>query len=154
MSSFLPTIIFRHRKENLKKCTLEPLREKKDLHFLTYPKNPLPPLDGYILLSIDAPPLSSEDKNFGLLLVDATWNYAQKMIESIKQPLITRSLPSSLKTAYPRRQDDCPDKERGLASIEALYAAYAILERDTSGLLDHYHWKDAFLKINEVVLRN
>jgi pre-rRNA-processing protein TSR3 len=62
---------------------------------------------------------------------------------------IYRSLPSHYKTAYPRRQLDCPDPERGLASIEALYAAYSILGRSTDGLLDRYHWKEEFLSQKE-----
>ena len=52
------------------------------------------------------------------------------------------SLPLGYKTAYPRRQDE----ERGLASIEALYIAYRVLGWETEGLLDHYHWRDEFLK--------
>jgi len=35
-----------------------------------------------------------------------------------------------------------------LASIEALYAAYRLLGRDTNGLLDHYRWADEFLRLN------
>jgi len=57
----------------------------------------------------------------------------------------TRSLPIGFKTAYPRKQDDCSDSERGLSSIEAIYIAYTILGYDTTGLMDRYLWKDAFL---------
>jgi pre-rRNA-processing protein TSR3 len=35
-----------------------------------------------------------------------------------------------------------------LASVEALYAAYHILGRPTAGLLDHYRWAEAFLRLN------
>lgn len=151
MFSFLPTIIFRHRKENLKKCTLQPLIDREGLWFLTYPKDSLPPLKNYVLLTLDAPVLTKKDKDCGIFLVDATWNYAEKMVKSIKEPMILRSLPNTLKTAYPRKQDDCTDPSRGLASIEALFAAYFILERDTTGLLDQYHWKDSFLEINKTL---
>jgi pre-rRNA-processing protein TSR3 len=59
-----------------------------------------------------------------------------------------RSLPDMFVTAYPRRQCDCPDQLRGLASVEALYVAYFITGRNTDGLLDNYHWKELFLEKN------
>jgi pre-rRNA-processing protein TSR3 len=59
-----------------------------------------------------------------------------------------RSLPSHFKTAYPRKQTDCQDPTKGLASIEALYAAYCVLGRSREGLLDNFHWKEEFLKNN------
>jgi hypothetical protein len=45
------------------------------------------------------------------------------------------------------------DPDNGLASIEALYLAYHILGRPTAGLLDHYHWADAFLEANGLAVR-
>jgi pre-rRNA-processing protein TSR3 len=36
----------------------------------------------------------------------------------------------------------------GLATIEAIYAAYRLLGRDTTGLLDHYRWGAAFVEQN------
>lgn len=146
MLQFLPTIILRHRKENIKKCSLRGLEGRSDFLFFIYPKDPLPPLTNYIALHLDAPPLSPADSDKGLYLIDATWHYAEKMSRLTPPTVQTRSLPTHFKTAYPRRQNDCPDPARGLASIEALYLAYLILGRDTTGLLDHYHWKDEFLK--------
>ena len=145
MSSFLPTIILRHRKENLKKCTLRGLEVRGDMQFFTYPKDSLPKLTNYISLDLDGPPLSPEDNSYGLFLIDATWNYAKVMAKTLPHPIITRSLPAHIKTAYPRRQTDCADPTRGLASIEAIYIAYSLLGRDTTGLLDSYHWKEQFL---------
>lgn len=108
----------------------------------------LPPLENYFILSLDAPPLAPEDCGRGLLLLDGTWHYASKMFENIPfvKSMEARSLPSGVRTAYPRRQEDCSDPERGLASVEALYVAYMILGRDVSGLLDNYHWREEFLK--------
>jgi pre-rRNA-processing protein TSR3 len=151
MSLFPPTIILRHRKENLKKCSLKGLEERSDFHFLTYPlSSPLPDLSHYLILTMDGPPLTSADAPFGLFLLDGTWRYASKMFQTqFKENLPqTRTLPSHFQTAYPRVQNDCPDPMRGLASIEALFVAYSILGRNTSGLLDHYHWKSHFLDKN------
>lgn len=150
MQTFPPTIIIRHRKENLKKCSLRGLESRDDLHFFRYPTDPLPPVEGYMMLALDAPPLTAADHECGLLLIDGTWRHAERMTAWVegKASLMKRSLPAECRTAYPRRQEDCPDPERGLASVEALYLAYTLLGRHTEGLLDHYYWRDEFLRIN------
>lgn len=150
MKTFPPTIILRHRKENLKKCSLRGLESREDLHFFTYPRDPLPSLKGYFLLTLDAPPLSKSDADLGLFLIDGTWRHVQTMFRQLSQPHFfeCRSIPHEFVTAYPRRQDDCPDPARGLASVEALFVAYQILERPLEGLLDQYYWKESFLKKN------
>jgi pre-rRNA-processing protein TSR3 len=147
MLYFPPTIILRHRRENLKKCTLRGLEKRDDFLFFTYPQDSLPDLSSHVLLSLDAPPLSIADRSYGVFLIDATWRYAAKISKQVSpvSPIL-RSLPPFYQTAYPRRQEDCP--ERGLASIEALFVAYLILGRDPSHLLDTYHWKDLFLEKN------
>lgn len=156
MFSFPPTIILRHRKENLKKCTLRGLEKRSDFQFFTYPKDLLPDLSKYFLLSIDAPLLTVADKNLGLFLMDGTWRYVELMYRQLPQPRLfqKRSLPPHLRTAYPRRQDDCPDPSRGLSSVEAIYAAYRILDRNVEGLLSNYYWKEEFLKKNSSVTMN
>ena len=150
MFLFPPTIILRHRRENLKKCSLRGLESRADFCFYTYPIDTLPDLSQYCLLSMDAPPLSEEDQDCGIFLIDATWRYAECMLRQLPQPhqFKQRSIPSGIRTAYPRRQEDCPDPEQGLASVEALYIAYRLLGRDTEGLLDNYYWKETFLNKN------
>lgn len=148
--SFPHTLIFQHRKENRKKCTLQPIRKRNDLEFVIYPKDILPSLSKYIILKLNAPPLTKEDENKGLLLVDATWRYSDVMLQYIQQEQHCeyRSIPEGYKTAYPRKQEDCANPNQGLASIEALFAAYHILGRDTDTILDEYHFSREFLKIN------
>ena len=152
MQSIPPTFVIRHRLENLKKCSLRGLEDRPDFIFFTYPYKMLPDLTGYIVLTLDGPPLTEADKNSGFLIVDATWRYAAKMMKPLEnQPqFIYRSLPAHFRTAYPRRQNDCPDPDRGLASIEAIYLSYMLAGRDTSGLLDNYYWKNEFLTINSI----
>ena len=147
-----PTIILRHRKENLKKCSLRGLEGRADFRFFTYPQDELPDLSHCILLTLDAPPLSREDCDRGIFLIDGTWRYAELMQNQLPKPHLfqKRSLPGNFQTAYPRRQTDCLDPSKGLASIEALFVAYLTLGRSTDGLLDHFYWKDAFLKINNI----
>lgn len=147
-------IILRHRKENLKKCSLRGLETREDFLFLTYPKDLPFDFSHCIVLSLNAPLLTKEDDMHPLLLIDATWRYASAMLEKIKPHTscdLYRSLPSHFRTAYPRRQEDCPLKEQGLASVEALYLAYHLLGRDTTGLLDNYYWKESFLQKNDLL---
>jgi pre-rRNA-processing protein TSR3 len=153
ISLFPSTVVIRHRLENLKKCSLRGLEMRPDFLFLTYPYQTLPHLENYIVLTLNAPPLTIEDAPYGLLILDATWRYAAKMFKPLaEQPqFLYRSLPNHYRTAYPRRQEDCPDPERGLASIEAIYLCYQILQRDTTGLLDNYYWKDQFLCMNQII---
>lgn len=146
MCSFLPTIILRHRKENLRKCSLSGLETREDLLFFTYPKDKLPDLSHYILLTLDAPALSEKDSDKGIFLIDGTWKYAEVMFRSLvpSHLFALRSLPDMYATAYPRRQE----KARGLSSVEALYLAYCITGRAREGLLDFYYWKEAFMNKN------
>lgn len=151
---FPPTVILRHRRENLKKCSLRGLESRPDMRFLSYPQDPLPLLPNYIMLSFDGPLLSHDDCHRGLFILDATWRYAEVMGRYIDRQLPhieKRSLPSFLKTAYPRRQDDCADPQRGLASVEALYAAYFLMGRNLDGLLDFYYWQEQFVLLNPSV---
>lgn len=154
MFIFPPTIILRHRRENLKKCSLRGLETRCDMRFLTYPKESFSPSTDYFLLSFEAPLLSEADRDLGIFLIDGTWRYAERMERQIPPPHFfqRRSLPSHFQTAYLRRQEDCPEPSRGLASIEALFLAYHLLGRSTVGLLDNYYWKEEFLEKNREAL--
>lgn len=146
----MKTVILRHRRENLKKCSLRGLEHHPDLLFYTYPVDPLPDYSNYLLLKVGAPPLTAEDADRGLFLIDGTWRLAQVMEKQLPWKLEARSLPGDYRTAYPRRQTDCPNPEAGLSSIEALFIAHLILGRSTEKLLDAYHWKEQFLKNHDL----
>ncbi len=148
MSEFLPTIILRHRKENLKKCSLSGLEKNSQFRFYTYPKQFPPITENYFVLSMEGELLSEKDSLMGLYLIDATWSHAERMNKAVPEQLPRRTLPSHFRTAYPRRQTGCSDKDRGLASIEALYIAYWLMKRPLEGLLEHYHFKEEFLSLN------
>ena len=155
MLHFPTTIILRHRKENLKKCSLRGLENRSDMHFITYPFTTLPDLNNYFALSLEGEPLSDQDANKGVFLIDATWRHAKTIGKQILDfdKMEKRSLPNNLLTAYPRRQEDCVDPTRGLASIEALFATYFILKRENFSLLENYHWKEEFLTKNESIFK-
>ncbi len=149
MTTFLPTIILRHRRENKKKCTLSPLQGLSGFLFFDYPlKRTLPDLSSYFVLDIEAPLLTTDDSHLGVCIIDGTWKLAKKMSEALP-PMLKRSLPQEIITAYPRKQTDCIDPQRGLASIEALYCAYKLMGKEASYLLENYHWEKEFLETNK-----
>lgn len=144
-----PTIIVVHPKEKRSKCSVEPLRGREGFVFWKWPKRGAEPLDGYVRLGIGGPELSPADADRGLLVLDATWTLAGKM-EPDFADVPVRGLPSHWKTAYPRVSKLTDDPIAGLATIEAIYAAYVAMGRDTTGLLDEYRWAEEFLRINGI----
>lgn len=140
------TIIVRHTKENPKKCSVIPLKGRADVIFYNYPLRELPSLTGYVRLAADGPALGPADADAGILLLDGSWRAADSMTRTFEH-VEPRSLAGYV-TAYPRVSKLGTDPSNGLASIEALYIALRILGRPTEGLLDHYHWRDEFLRLN------
>ncbi len=152
MNSTKPTIIVVHRKERRSKCTVEPLRGQEGFEFRTYPKAETEVPDHYVRLGLGGPLLSESDADCGLLVLDATWRWAEKM-EADFQHVPIRSLPR-WKTAYPRTSKFFEEPDEGLATIEAIFVAYHQLGRPTENLLDHYHWREKFLELNAEFLYN
>ena len=144
--SNLPTIIIRDPHESTRKCSIWPLRGLPGLVFLRYPLTQRPPLEYYIRLAAEGPELTSADAGKGILLLDASWRWADRMTRDFLD-VPPRSL-NGYKTAYPRVSKLGTDPNNGLASVEALFVAYHVLGRPTEGLLDHYRWAEEFLRVN------
>jgi pre-rRNA-processing protein TSR3 len=144
------TIIVRHPRERPAKCSVYPLIGRADLLFLDYPPKELPDLSAYVRLAPDGPPLSSTDAGAGLLVLDGSWRWAGRMTKRFAH-VPPRSL-SGVITAYPRVSKMFQDPDGGLATVEALYVALHILGRPTTGLLDHYRWREEFLEANAALL--
>ena len=137
-----PTVVVVHPRERRSKCSVRALRDRDGFAFCNFPHMPYA-LGGYVRLGLGGPLLSDADGASGLLVLDGTWRHVRPM-EKIFAGAPVRSLPP-LVSAYPRTSKQFGDPEGGLATIEAIYAAYRILGRDTAGLLDHYRWADAFV---------
>ena len=145
-SRYPPTVIVRHTHENPRKCSVLPLRGRPDVRFLTHPVKERPPLEGYVRLAAEGPPLSPADADQGILLLDGSWRWAASMTRAFLD-VPARSL-HGWRTAYPRVSKRGTDPDNGLASIEALFVAYHLLGRPTEGLLDRYYWAEEFLRAN------
>lgn len=144
MKNITVTVI-RHPKERLSKCSLQPLKDRKDIKFFTAKKSFHFDATSYIVLGLNAPCLSKKDVGHDLLILDSTWRLLPLLEACLTGEPIIRSLPKSIKTAYPRISKISEDPLCGLASVEALYAAKRILGEDDPALLDGYYWKDQFL---------
>lgn len=147
-----PVVIIRHPRERRSKCTLEPLRGRPGFAFHRATPGFHYEGTGHLLLSVDAPPLTPADRGRPLLLLDSTWRLLPRLESVITGNPLRRSLPGDWETAYPRTSKIATDPVGGLASIEALFAARAILGRRDDTLLDEYHWKEAFLTRNAATL--
>jgi len=143
-----PTVIVRHPRENPRKCSVLPLRDRPDVLLLEYPVRQRPDLEGYVRLAAEGPALTAADAECGILLLDGSWRRAGAMARAFAD-VPPRSL-RGYRTAYPRVSKLGTDPDNGLASAEALFLAYHLLGRPTAGLLDHYHWAEEFLRRNDL----
>jgi len=83
-------------------------------------------------------------------VIDSNWIKVPKLLPVLEPagPLARRSLPPEVLTAYPRRSKVRPDPEAGLATVEAIVAALAILGESDPTLLEGYAWAAPFLDRN------
>jgi pre-rRNA-processing protein TSR3 len=157
-------LVIQDPKENRKKCTLTPLEGRDDVAFVRLRKPPARGSPGVveidevsgILLELGAPVLHPEDRKVlaagPVILLDATWARIPRLKARVafrpEAVVERRSLPSWIATAYPRVSKVREDPAGGLASVEALFAASAILGQPRLELLDAYRWRDEFLERN------
>jgi len=157
----IKVLVILHHKENRKKCTLTPLRRRAELEVKVIRPAPggYQPLEieGGVLLQVGAPPLGPDDRALldedpcrRLVLIDSNWIKVPAILRSIRSrgPLARRSLPSEVRTAYPRRSKLFRDPPGGLATVEAIAAANAILGEFDPSFLENYHWAGEFLELN------
>jgi pre-rRNA-processing protein TSR3 len=150
MAEIPPTVIVVHPKERRCKCTVEPLRGRPDFLFWKFPHLGHEPPDGYVRLGLGGALLTPADAGRGLLVLDGTWRLAARM----EAPFVGLPVRSLLpwRTAYPRVSKLFNDPPQGLATIEALFAAFTQMGRPTTGLLDGYRWGRQFLERNAEIL--
>lgn len=140
-------LIVRDPRESVRKCSLTPLVGRERIDFVTYRPGRRVAAHGRILLHPEGELLTAADAGRDLLLVDCAWRHLARLLAAIEGELVPRRLPA-LRTAYPRVSKVFADPPRGLASVEALYAALAILGEPRAELLDGYRWRAEFLELN------
>jgi pre-rRNA-processing protein TSR3 len=140
-------LILRDPREAKAKCSLTPLRGMPGVRFIEFDRERRVAVGERILLHPDGEELGERDRGLDLLLIDCAWRRVPQLLASVDGTLHARCLPP-LATAYPRRSKLFEDPERGLASVEALYAATVLLGERRPELLAGYRWRDAFLAAN------
>ncbi|MEW6072440.1 MAG: hypothetical protein AB1726_07580 [Planctomycetota bacterium] len=140
-------LILRDPRESSRKCSLSPLRGISGIEFCTYRPDRRIDAAGRILLHPDGEELTPADRGADLLLVDCAWRRVPTLLRTVDGSPLRRRLPP-LRTAYPRRARTSIDPPQGLASVECLYAACAILGEPRPELLAAYPWREEFLRGN------
>jgi len=139
--------VIRHPRENLKKCSLRHLHTHPNFEFFTAVDGFSFDATGYTVLEIDAPGMSPEDIGRPLLLLDSTWHLLPKIRAKIYGNFVSRSLPASIISAYPRISKMHSDPS-GLATVEALYAALRAMGDIDCQIIKDYPFALSFLKLN------
>jgi pre-rRNA-processing protein TSR3 len=148
----LDVLILRDPRESTKKCSLTPLRGTEGIRFVGYEPDRRVDAGQRILLHPDGDEITSADRGKPLLLIDCAWRRLPQLLATVDGELEHRRLPKLI-TAYPRKSKQFEDPEQGLASIEALYAALALLGEVRGELLESYRWKEDFLARNPALPR-
>lgn len=148
----LDVLILRDPRESARKCSLTPLRGTPGIRFVSYDRDRRVEAGSRVLLHPEGEPITAADAGRPLLLVDCAWRRLPSLLATVDGDLAPRRLPP-LVTAYPRRSKTFEDPEQGLASIEALYAALALLGETRPDLLASYRWAGEFLRGNPALPR-
>jgi len=140
-------LVLRDPRESERKCSLTPLRGLSGLSIVRYRPDRRLDGGGRIWLCPEGELLGPGEGGRGFLLIDCCWRRVPCLRASVDGELLPRRLPP-LVTAYPRRSRLFADPAEGLASVEALYAALALVGRPRPELLAGYPWAEAFLAAN------
>jgi pre-rRNA-processing protein TSR3 len=143
----MDVLIVHDLREPAKKCSVTPLRGMEGVRFAPVHGGKRVDAGRRIWLHPDGEELGPTDRGLGLLLIDCTWRRVATLAKHIDGELLPRRLPA-LMTAYPRRSKLVRDPDGGLASVEALYAALAILDGPRPEILTGYRWAAEFLAAN------
>ncbi len=153
-------LIVQDYKENLRKCTAVALRKLDGFDFIRLskprPREEAPELPRGLLLDIDGPVLTPADRPFlaadgRVIVFDASWarvSSLERRVTTCDTNLPRRSLPPSLRTAYPRRSKLFDDPGGGLATVEAIFTVTALLCIPRPEILEGYRWATDFLSLN------
>jgi rRNA small subunit aminocarboxypropyltransferase len=148
----LDVLILRDPRESTKKCSLTPLRGMPGVRFVTHAKDRRLDARERLLLHPDGEPITDADLGRGLLLLDCAWRRVPELLAHVDGDPPRRRLPA-LSTAYPRKSRTFSDPVRGLASVEALYAALLLLGEARPEILEGYRFAESFLAANPALTR-
>ena len=146
--------VFLDSGETPNKCTIAPLAYRKDLRILPVRgSGQLGPLQATILLHHDGRCLSELRHELqavqGIAAIDCVWPRLPGLITRLATPVpIPARLPGGFLTAYPRQTRSRTDPPAGLATIEAIFLAAALVGHWDVTLLERYPFSRRFVEIN------
>lgn len=145
--------------ETSNKCTILPLAYRSDFKITKFPRqtSSKPPelhLHSELLLHPAGHPINEYAAAHGpfngsIAAIDSIWRRLDPIMQAVAKPLPTLvGLPSGFVTAYPRVSRHDFDPEGGLATIEALFIAAALVGHWDESLLSEYFFGQKFLELN------
>lgn len=140
--------------ETANKCTIAPLASRPDFRLISAKgAEPIGPLKSPVLLHPDGECLtkirSSRGGISGIAAIDCVWRRVDAILSRIAAPLpVLGRIPDGFQTAYLRKSSYGFDPDGGLATIEAIFAARALLGHWQPDLLSKYPFGRAFVELN------
>lgn len=142
--------------ETPNKCTIAPLAYRSDFRLFHVKGNTqLGPLSAPLLLHPDGQCLTKlhspqEDSLMkGIAAIDCVWRRLDLLLKRIQHPVPTFArIPDGFETAYPRKSKKNTDPTQGLATIEAIFIASALLGKWDPTLFSEYYFGRKFVEIN------
>ena len=141
--------------ETANKCTIAPLSYRSDFHlFRVKGAGAFGPFRSSILLHHEGECLTRIRKSFGevqgIASIDCVWRRLDVLISRVagKLPTLAR-IPDGFVTAYPRHSARNTDPTAGLATIEAIFVASAMLGNWDATLFSEYYFGRKFLELNQ-----
>jgi pre-rRNA-processing protein TSR3 len=138
--------------ETANKCTIAPLADRPDFRLIpTRGGVELGPLRSPVLLHPEGACLTAWTGTGappdGIAAIDCVWSRVPTLLGRIQGRLpALYKIPEGFVTAYPRTNKQGADPDRGLATIEAIFLAAALLGRWDPTLLSRYAFCRRFLE--------
>ena len=140
--------------ETPNKCTIAPLAGRSDFKLIRVKgEAALGPLVSPLLLHHQGACLTTltalSRKTGGIASVDCVWRRLDYLLGRIAGQIpVLAKIPEGFLTAYPRFSRHTPDPDGGLATIEAIFVASALLGRWDVSLLSEYYFGRKFVALN------
>ena len=142
------------KEETANKCTIVPLADRADFRlFRVKGAGPLGPLQAQVLLHHEGESLTTLRNSLpmiqGIATIDCIWRRLEGLLKRVVSPLpVLARIPDGFMTAYPRKSAKGTDPEGGLATIEAIFTAAALLGNWDVSLFSKYYFGRKFVELN------
>jgi ribosome biogenesis protein Tsr3 len=144
--------------ETQNKCTISPLAYRTDFR-LTHVKSDAKedglfgPLQSPLILHHEGECITTLVKSMGtvpgIACIDCVWRRLDGLLHRVAAPMpVYARIPDGFVTAYPRTSKQNTDPDTGLATIEAIFIAAALVGNWDASLLSEYYFGPKFIELN------